>query len=720
MAHSIVVDLMMRTGSFETDTKRAERALARMQKEAAAAGKVFGAALAGGAIAAAYAFDSLVKSAADFQDLSDMTGAQAEDLASLAVAAGTAGIGMDALAGHAVRLTQGLSAVDDASKPVGAAIKALGLDLQGFKKLDPVAQIDALSEAFAGFADGSEKAAVATALWGKSGAEMLKLFKVLEDQGGRTKILTQEQIEAADAYADAQARAGAELKLYAQAAATQGLPAFNAMTEAASGFVKGLFDVEEATGKLRESTALKDFAVGAAKAFAFVIDAGDGVVRVIKGIAFAAAALMQMKDLPLFGGFAEAKQIVSNLGTELDALAQRKFFSQHLEETLARSVGTPSSKSPDKPRLRFDGAASATGNAGKAAADATRQAQAYIDNLKRQLQGTQDLTVVEQVRADLQDKRFAAATAQQRAELLSLAAQIDAEKAWQEEKNRTIELFRAQAEETERLKDQATALTRSVETPIETLNRELQELGETARTNPFLSGEIQSRLEAKSWQKFADSAKESISEVDLFGRKLAENVQDILGAGLYDALSGNFKNIGVAFADMLLKMLVQAQAANLARAIFGTDSKGNLSGGWINQVGGLIGGWLGMPSAAAPAAVGGTGLQISGFPGRAAGGPVAAGQAYMVGEHGPELFRPHAAGRVLPNDLLRPSGPPKVEVINNLGVRAEPDVQHGPDGALRIMLNAVAEDTRRGGVTARATAGRFGVNNGATLNRRRG
>lgn len=37
-----------------------------------------------------------------------------------------------------------------------------------------------------------------------------------------------------------------------------------------------------------------------------------------------------------------------------------------------------------------------------------------------------------------------------------------------------------------------------------------------------------------------------------------------------------------------------------------------------------------------------------GLPGRATGGPVAPGRAYMVGERGPELFVPTASGQVVP------------------------------------------------------------------------
>ncbi|WP_313807021.1 tail tape measure protein [Sphingobium sp.] len=52
--------------------------------------------------------------------------------------------------------------------------------------------------------------------------------------------------------------------------------------------------------------------------------------------------------------------------------------------------------------------------------------------------------------------------------------------------------------------------------------------------------------------------------------------------------------------------------------------------------------------------VGGDGLialaaSALGLPGRATGGPVAPGRAYVVGERGPEVFVPTASGQVLPN-----------------------------------------------------------------------
>jgi phage-related minor tail protein len=50
--------------------------------------------------------------------------------------------------------------------------------------------------------------------------------------------------------------------------------------------------------------------------------------------------------------------------------------------------------------------------------------------------------------------------------------------------------------------------------------------------------------------------------------------------------------------------------------------------------------------------------------GRAAGGPVAEGQTYLVGEQGPELFTPSGNGAIVPNAALGASRPSVVVNIN--------------------------------------------------------
>ncbi|WP_336972810.1 tail tape measure protein [Sphingobium aromaticiconvertens] len=61
----------------------------------------------------------------------------------------------------------------------------------------------------------------------------------------------------------------------------------------------------------------------------------------------------------------------------------------------------------------------------------------------------------------------------------------------------------------------------------------------------------------------------------------------------------------------------------------------------VGSVGGGGGGLLGIGASLLGS--------VLGLPGRATGGPVGPGNAYLVGERGPEVFVPTSSGRVVPN-----------------------------------------------------------------------
>ena len=80
-----------------------------------------------------------------------------------------------------------------------------------------------------------------------------------------------------------------------------------------------------------------------------------------------------------------------------------------------------------------------------------------------------------------------------------------------------------------------------------------------------------------------------------------------------------------------LKKVALAAMADIAsaslRSLFRPSGGGSVGAGLINGLGSLISGLVGLP-------------------GRATGGPVSAGRAYVVGENGPELFVPPGGGRI--------------------------------------------------------------------------
>lgn len=79
--------------------------------------------------------------------------------------------------------------------------------------------------------------------------------------------------------------------------------------------------------------------------------------------------------------------------------------------------------------------------------------------------------------------------------------------------------------------------------------------------------------------------------------------------------------------------------------------------------------------------------------GRAAGGPVTAGTTYLVGEKGPELFKPTTSGTIVPNNAMGGSG-----TTINLTVNGAID----PEGTARTIIDVLNRSTARGTLGAGA------------------
>lgn len=105
---------------------------------------------------------------------------------------------------------------------------------------------------------------------------------------------------------------------------------------------------------------------------------------------------------------------------------------------------------------------------------------------------------------------------------------------------------------------------------------------------------------------------------------------DVLERGLLSAIrrgSLGFDDLKRAALRTMDEIAAQALKSGIG-GLFSSASSGAGSGAGLGQ---LLAGTLG---------------SLLGLPGRATGGPVSPGQAYVVGERGPELFVPTSAGRV--------------------------------------------------------------------------
>jgi hypothetical protein len=189
-AGSIIVDLLLRTGSFSTDSERSRKDLQKLKAEAEDLGKKFAVGVVGATTALAYLVKSTIDTNDHLNDLSKKTGIAVDTLGGIGFAAGQAGGDLDSASAAAGKLNKSLVEAAGGNKELAATFKALGVDVKdanGNVKTADVALIE-LADKFASFEEGPEKAALAVKLFGKSGADLLPLL----DDGGKA---LQENIE---------------------------------------------------------------------------------------------------------------------------------------------------------------------------------------------------------------------------------------------------------------------------------------------------------------------------------------------------------------------------------------------------------------------------------------------------------------------------------------------------------------------------------------------
>ena len=159
-------------------------------------------------------------------------------------------------------------------------------------------------------------------------------------------------------------------------------------------------------------------------------------------------------------------------------------------------------------------------------------------------------------------------------------------------------------------------------------------------------GDYKQRLrELQDPINLARTGAESISSA--FNNAFTDIISGTKGA--QDALSTMFRGIANSFTNMATDLIAQMLKIYVFKQLTGLlGLNGNAAGGMFTGGGPVSG-----ASVFGSGQAGFTGLGFAaGMPSlaaRAMGGPVTAGQPYLVGERGPELFVPSGGGNVLPN-----------------------------------------------------------------------
>ncbi len=608
----LIVEFEARTGKFETDTGRASKIMEKRAREIEAQAKKIGTAIGLGLATAAtglVAFiDRQANSIARLQDLAEQAGDTAEAFGSLSKASAVSGVSLDTVAAASVKLTASLSKMGEDGGPAADAIKALGLNFEQFAKLSPVSQIEAVANALAKFEDGAAKTAVAVALFGRSGAELLPFLNDLADGAERQIALTEEQIQAANAYTEQVGALKGELNLLAQTTAASLIPQLSAMLKKVDDAIKYFARFGE------ESTFLAKVLRGVEIVFETLTVLAANVAFVFKAtgreIGAIAAQMVALAKLD-FSGFRAIGDAVKE-----DAARARAELDDFERRILGTRTAIPgATQAESRPVLKFTPKADEATD--KAASSSKVRAQAA------------------QTEADA---------------ILELSKALAAEQDARDKLN--LEAAEANQDRLNDAMEEGRRIYEATRTPSEAYASAIQSLLTLLDQGAISQDTFNRAVESSKGQfeQSAKAAKETSDSLSAFADQAARNMQDAFADFLFDPFDEGLKGMVRSFAQAIQRMAAEAAAAAIFEKLLGNSggSSGSSGGGGLLE--GLIGTAISAGIGYFSGGMSATGTYSSAnIPARAEGGPVMGKSTYLVGERGPELFVPKTAGTIVPN-----------------------------------------------------------------------
>lgn len=568
-----------------------------------------------GLLGGAAAFGSFIQGATDsvtrLKDLQDATGSSIERLSGLTNLAGRAGVGFETVSGALVRFNQALNSAKPNS-PVAQAIERLGLSVRELRDADPVDALQRVAQAFGRFADDGNKARLAQELFGRSISQVAPLLKDLAEDGELVASVTDRQAEAIDQLSKAVSRLSTNWAILQQRI---GGP----LVESLANDVERLRIASDVFGGTAAGiTAL----VREARRFD---SAGDGVAFYSKQL----AALNAQRAIAATEGNPLARRnLLAGLDEEIARVGKLDEVYRRLAKNTLPDLGQTDPRELAR-RGRGTGALPSVGDPAEDTTTNVRKGvdalEQYTQSLRDQLLATQSLGAEEQARIAINRGLLGVLDAGAQSQVLALASALDSVRAQQ-----------SSARALQALQQEGLAVTRSVQTEQERLAEQAQRADVLVNAGA-ISWTTYGRLATQGLQQITQQINNiqlpkleqlaaPLQRVSEFAAQAARNIQDALGDSVLQVIKGNADSIGQIWKDLLQRMVAQALAAKLGEALFGNFGKTGQFGGLVGALGSSI---------------------FGGF--RAEGGPVSAGRAYVVGERGPEIIVPRAAGMVVPN-----------------------------------------------------------------------
>jgi len=564
-AGSIVIDLLMKTGAFETDSKRAEKRL----KEMEATAKKWGATIATATVAAGAAFAAwtvkMAEQGKELDRLSRLANTSAETFQGLAYGAQTVGIENEKLA----------DILKDVQDRVGDFITTGGGPMKDFfEQIAPKIGVTAEqfrnlsgSDALQLFFQSLEKANLSQSemifymeamagdasllipLLRNNSAEFNRLTKEARDLGA---VMSNETVAAAREMDRNLDRLSAMIKGVSVQFANSLLPTLSAFVGNAITAATKTDDLRDAASELAGDKALPDWIKATGAGLARLIDVAVGLAKAlnvaqlsVRSVAsdvelwIASSAVDKSGITDLINPEAAKKQRdeLAKMEAQRDALVERAnkalsdlwtykgdAFYQAWNDAVNAPTMPPTTVYGDSPGGR-GGRGGGGGGSRKTQLD---EGQRLIDQMNERIALIGKETEYEKLLAQIAVGSITFRTQAQQDEALAQAQVLD---------------FLAEQEKA-----------------YEDTQAQLQKL---------------TKVTQDSYERLGE-----------FGVEAARNIQDAFGDTLYSAITGNFEGIGTSFAQMLARMGAELAASEVARFLLGDYGK-------TGSIGGLFGSLLG-------------------------------------------------------------------------------------------------------------------------------
>jgi tape measure domain-containing protein len=146
------------------------------------------------------------------------------------------------------------------------------------------------------------------------------------------------------------------------------------------------------------------------------------------------------------------------------------------------------------------------------------------------------------------------------------------------------------------LNDEIAGLEKSSRTPLENFEAQIKRIADLFNAG-WVSPELAGRLSQQAFDDFSKKSKDTADEITEFWREAARNMQDAMSDFFFDAMEGKLSDLAGNFTRTINRMVADIAAAQFSKYLFGEDFGkggdiggvfGNIFGGFGDFFGGLL------------------------------------------------------------------------------------------------------------------------------------